>query len=233
MIAEWNLVGPHQEIWTGNAAAVRQTTTTITFNSAPLINEVFEITVDRATHLPLAVRALTQGLEFEDFGYEYMAIEIIDDLPEDVAAVSLPQTTGRANMTFAEASAFNDFPAYYVGRSFSGLSLSSILHVEQTLTTSPPVNVLGISYRPTGLESGPTPVYLTVSPKTPEVLADLAFRNQQGLVGKHGDTSVVATGHFLKLAILDDAVVWLYGPDEPTVDAMLQGLHRLNSKTGS
>jgi hypothetical protein len=95
------------------------------------------------------------------------------------------------------------------------------------LRFSKDINQVGFFYLPPGRTTGDAPVYVVVEPKLPEVLDDLSKRAKAGVIAADGRIGKASTGHAVTVAILDDAVVWLYGQDEVTAISMRANLRPL------
>ncbi|MFQ5853766.1 MAG: hypothetical protein ACE5JU_24670 [Candidatus Binatia bacterium] len=221
-LVEGDLWGFHRALLTGQARVIEETADTIVVRVAQEDSTagLVEATLDRKTHLPLSVRQRTL-----EIGYEYVTIQVSAEGPFAVEAPPVRSTI--IKMSLADARRFTRFPLYYVGEAFSGYQLKRIQYTYQDLRMSRDINHVGFFYFQPERQTGEAPVYVVVEPKSEEVLNDLAERAQAGLVGTDGQIGQVPTGHILTLAILDDAVVWLYGPDEATVRFMRQSLRPL------
>lgn len=219
-LVEGDLWSFHRALLTGQATVVEETADTLVVRipQEDSMTGPVEATLDRKTHLPLSVRQ--GGIEVV---YEYVTIEVSVQGPP--APMEAPPTRSVIiKMTLMDARRFTQFPLYYLGESFLGYQLRDIQYTYQDLRMSKDINDVGFFYLPPGQQTGMAPVYVIVEPKSEEVLSDLAEQTQAGLVGTDGQIGQVSTGHVVMLVILDDAVVWLYGPDEATVRSMRQSL---------
>jgi hypothetical protein len=179
-----------------------------------------EATLDRRTHLPLSVR---DGLL--PVHYDYLVLGTAAQPPPSGSAP--PKRATVRKMTLGEARQFGKFPLYFVGERFAGHRLAAVQYTYQDLTLSKDVEQVGFFYLPEGRSKGDAPIYIVVEPKSEAVLKDLAEREKAGLVSRDGQVGKVATSHAVLLTVRDDAIIWLYGPDDAIVRAMRHNLRQL------
>lgn len=220
-LTEGAIWGHHQAILNGKAGIVTQTASTIVIRLIEQDNDSdqAEVTLDRKTHLPISVQ---NGLA--PIQNDYQAIEITSQPPPAVVAAP-PVQSATVKLTLSEARRFTKFPLYYLGEEFGEYRLADIQYTYQKLRRE--LNLVGLFYRRKGQTTGDAPAYVTVEPKSQAVLDSLAEKARAGLVAADGQVGKVPTGHVLMLVMRDDAVVWLYGPDEATVRSMRASLRPL------
>jgi len=222
---ESELWGWRQALLSNKATITGESANTISIRTIPESSSAtaFEATLDRKTHLPLLMR---EGLL--PVRYEYLTIEITANGPTNLPEPP-PVKSTIMKMTLDQARRFTKFPLYYLGEEFSGYHLGRIQYTYQDLRMGKDTNQVGFYYLPKGQTTGEAPVYLVVEPKSQEVLNDLAEKAKTGLTATDGQIGKVPTRYVLMLTIRDDAIVWLYGPDEVTVRAMRESLRPLRT----
>ena len=222
-LVEGNLWGFHQALLYKKARVVRQTSSAIVVRvpQEGSSSDQVEGTLDSKTHLPISVHQGTWPAN-----YEYLAIEITSEGPP-ASVEPPPMKSIIRKMSLGEARRFTKFPLYYLGEEFAGYQLGAIQYTYQGLRFSKDINQVGFFYLPPGRTTGDAPVYVVVEPKLPEVLDDLSKRAKAGVIAADGRIGKASTGHAVTVAILDDAVVWLYGQDEVTAISMRANLRPL------